>query len=124
MKQLREDGKRLKVIKNPNPNGPDVQMWCANHQHCLFCEHCESGLQFDGQSKVNITALCKLATVAANGNNCLLHNLNAKHTCAAFKDIDEGQQAVVAIKRKKPAESKPEIPTFNISKDGVEEVKK
>lgn len=119
MKQLREDGKRLKVIKNPNPKGPDVQMWCPNHEHCLFCQHCDSGLQIENQSKINITAFCKLPTVSSQGNNCLLHNLNENHTCPSFKDVDEGQPAVVAIKKKKPAA--PEMPTFHISEKGVEQ---
>lgn len=123
MKQFREDGARLFTLHNPNPNGPDVQMWIKHHQSCMFCENCETGLDCSNPKSVKVLARCKLPSVSEKGN-CLLHCLNRNGSCCSFKDIDGDKEGVVMIKKKKPVEE-PQAPiaTFSISKDGVEEKK-
>ncbi|MEE0929927.1 MAG: hypothetical protein UIM53_02880 [Acutalibacteraceae bacterium] len=117
MKKFKEDGKRLCTIKNPDSNGPDLELWCKNHKHCLFCEHCTTEMVLE-DGKLNVEAFCNLPSISAQKNNCLLHNLNQDHTCAAFKDVDGDGPGVVMVKKKK---QEPVLPGFSITKDGVEE---
>lgn len=122
MKQFRQDGKRLHVVKNPDPKQPDLGLYCKNHKHCVFCENCESGVVIEG-NQAKITAMCKLPSVSAQGNNCLLHNLNENQNCSYFKDVDGDDPGIVLIPKAKKGpqvvQSKNKIPSISISKDGV-----
>ena len=136
MKQFREDGARRCRIINPNPKGPDVEIWIRNHKECLFCEHCEKSLDLT-PPKGNILARCQLPSLSPDGN-CKMHNMNRQHTCAAFKDIEGDSEGVFMIKRKKPAQQKRNVDiqfddneqsiaqpmgTFSMGADGVKEDK-
>ena len=118
MKILREDGARLYSVKNPNPNIPDVEMWCKNHKDCVFCQHCSVALNYQNPKNPRLMVGCQLPSVSATGNNCDLHKLNKKQTCPSFKDIDQDGKTAVAVKKQVEAK-KPEPMSFSMSKDGV-----
>ena len=125
MKQFREDGARLCVITNSDPKGPDVQTWCKNHKSCLFCEHCLKDVDSSNPKNIRLLATCQLPSVSPKGN-CLAYMMNQQQSCGSFKDVDGDGPAVVMIKRKQPKleDVKDQMATFNISKEGVEQVKK
>ena len=125
MKQFREDGARLCVIENQNPNAPDVQMWCKNHKNCVFCEHCKKEI-VPTPGGMRIKTECQLPSVSTKGN-CLMYMLNDKQQCQNFKDVDGDTEGVFMIKRQ-PLPTKEQIKekaaTFSISKDEVKQTKK
>lgn len=122
MKQFNEAGKRL--FQTDPTKGPSVEIWCGNHKDCIFCEHCNKRWDLDNPSNPKLVLGCKLMTIGAMKNNCLIHEMNKNHTCKDFKDIQEGEQEVVRIKRNpvpKQVENKTKAPSFNFGKNGVEE---
>ena len=123
MKQFREDGARLFTLHNPNPKGPDVQMWIKHQQSCMFCENCETGLDMSDPKHAKVLARCKLPSVSDKGN-CLLHCLNRNGSCCSFKDIEGDSEGVVMIKRKPVEKPQEEVLTFNISKEDTKKKKK